>query len=74
MDDSREYDKIDFTEISFSEDCNYYYNFNQNDNEYAYVNTINNFNIMTNQSLFSNTKYFILNKNDKLIEIDKSLI
>lgn len=74
--------KIDFTEISNSDNCNYHYH-SDNLNDYVNVNTnncynigfiINNFNIMTNKSLFSNTKYFILNNNtircfnDKWIE------
>jgi len=62
--------KIDYTEISNSEDCNYIYNiFNEDD---TFINTnncfninllINNVNYLTNSSYFAEKKYFIINKN-----------
>ena len=72
--------KIDYTEISDSEDCNYKYNqqFNNidnnivlNDNIYINTNscfniglTIDEQNIMTNRSYFAKKKYFIINKDN----------
>lgn len=62
--------KIDYTEISNSEDCNYIYNiFNE---DYTFINTnncfninllINNFNYITNRNYFAEKKYFVINKN-----------
>ena len=70
-------DKIDFCEISNSDDCNYYIiqdnSHNDKNKDYVYVNTnkcynirfiMDNYNIMTNKSLFSDNKYFILYKNN----------
>lgn len=71
--------KINFSEISNCDDCNYYFNFAENNDNVGvddnfYINTNYCYNIrfninehidiMTNQSLFDTIKYFVLNKNN----------
>jgi len=62
--------KIDYTEISNSEDCNYIYNISNDDDTFINTNNcfninlvINNLNYNTNRSNFAEKKYFIINKN-----------
>ena len=64
--------KIDFTELSNSENCNYIYNPSYDDNT-IFINTNNCFNInldinnikyLTNSSYFGGKKYFLIHKDN----------